>query len=65
MASEMKESLLNKKLSLYLLMGALCTLEIEIRRCAYNRKKYQYDYHEYESWNNELKENMKYRILPM
>lgn len=35
---------------------------IEIRKCAYNRKKYQSDYHEYESWNDELKENERHQI---
>ena len=60
MTSEMKEDLLNKKLSVDLLMGALSTLEIEIRKCAYNRTKYR-DYHSYGMWNDELKKNMKYR----
>jgi len=53
----MKENLSHKKLSVDLLMGSLFTLEIEIRKCAYNRKKFQYGgiCDSYKRWDNELK----------
>lgn len=59
----MKEDLLNKILSVDLLMGSLSTLELEIRRCAYNRKRFQHGgiCDSYKRWNQELQENMKYR----
>lgn len=57
----MKEDLSKKVLSINLLMGALATLELEIKKCAYNRKKYHNDQVSYEIWNGELKERMKYR----
>ena len=62
MTDKHKSNLENGVLTLDLLIEAAHTIEASIRKCAYNRKKYQYAVGDSSaSWNESLKENMKYR----
>lgn len=61
MTTQQKEDLSDKILTVDLLMQTLSTIESQIKKCAYNRKKYQYVTHSRESWDFELKNNMKNR----
>lgn len=61
MTTQQKKDLRNKILTVDLLMESLFTIESQIKKCAYNRKKYQHITYSRESWESELKNNIKNR----
>lgn len=62
MTNKQKDDLSNNILTVDILIESLVTVEKEISKCAYNRKKYQHaDSNSYGSWTAELKENMQIR----